>query len=178
MTIQEMNLYIKKAVNEASGISDVCKMNLVRLVERHFMVDLPSDNFMNIDFTLVENGNIIMRDVEYQTKNKVFMLEDLQARFNRFKEDVDKLLDKNETNFSNMRKKNELSNLLIVVGMTFVLLMLVDYAFSSLMVGNIKSLIFLVILICVYFGPYVNVVKRRYKRAFEYLKDVLNNRQK
>jgi hypothetical protein len=178
MTIQEMNVYLKRAVNEASGISDVCKMNLVRLVERHFMVDLPNDNFMNIDFTLVENGNIIMRDVEYETKHKIYLKEDLDARFNRFKEDVDKLLDRNETNFSNMRKKNELSNLLIVVGMTFVLLMLLDYAFSCLMIGNFKSLIFLVIIICVYFGPYVNVVKKRYKRAFKYLKDVLNNRQK
>ena len=178
MTIQEMNLYLKKSVNEASCISDVCKMNLVRLVERHFMVDLPNENFMNIDFRIVENGNIVMRDVEYETKNKIYMFEDLEARFNRFKEDVDKLLNRNETNFSNMRKKNELSNLLIVVGMTFVLLLLVDYAFNCLIIGNFKSLIFLVIIICVYFGPYVNVVKKRYKRAFEYLKDVLNNRQK
>ena len=47
---------MKIYLNEASGISAKCKLKLVRLVQKHFMVDLPHDNYLNIDIKILENN--------------------------------------------------------------------------------------------------------------------------
>ena len=56
--INSINNELKSYINEATGISNKCKMKLISLVQKHFYVDLPNDNFLNIDITILDNGNI------------------------------------------------------------------------------------------------------------------------
>ena len=46
--INSINNELKSYINEATGISNKCKMKLISLVQKHFYVDLPNDNFFNI----------------------------------------------------------------------------------------------------------------------------------
>ena len=41
-SLNKINNELKGYINEASGISDKCKMKLITLVEKHFFVDLPN----------------------------------------------------------------------------------------------------------------------------------------
>ena len=80
-TIQSINNELKSYINEAIGISNKCKNKLLRLVEKNFYVELPKENYLHIDISLKENGNIIMREVEYQTKEEPSNYEELLKRY-------------------------------------------------------------------------------------------------
>ena len=97
-SLKEMNNEIKVYINEAKFISNNCRNKLLKLLGETFSVDLPLENFANIDAELQENGNIIMRGDEYETTEKVESLEELEEKYNIFKENADKLLKKKETN--------------------------------------------------------------------------------
>ena len=92
-TIKEMNNEMKRNVNEASGISTKCKRNLIKLVEKHFNVVLPKEDYLNVDIEVLKNGNIKMRGEEYETSSPISNIEELQSRFETFQEEVDILLE-------------------------------------------------------------------------------------
>ena len=58
MSLDKFNKQMKIDINEASGISDKCKLKLIKLVEKHFMVDLPNENYLNIDIEILKNNLI------------------------------------------------------------------------------------------------------------------------
>ena len=76
-SINSINNEIKGYINEASFISDSCKTKLIKLIAKHFQVDLPIENYLRIDITIKENGNVIMKDEEYKTDNPVKNKEEL-----------------------------------------------------------------------------------------------------
>ena len=171
MSLQEMNNKFKVYVNEASGISVKCKRELIKLVARDFYVDLPKENYLNIDFRLLENGNIVMREVEYETSNKVNSIGELEDRFKVFQEDVKVLLDKNEIDFKTMRRNNEIGNLLFVLLITLLFIFIVYYGINRFLAGDYINLIWVVIMVVIYLIPSFNGrLTRRYKRAIDFIK--------
>lgn len=171
MTLQEMNNNFKKYVNEASGISVKCKRALIRLVAKDFYVDLPTENYLNIDFELLENGNIVMRDVEYKTKYEINNQKELEDRFSVFEQDAKALLEKNALDFDLMKRNKEWGNLLIVALLTIVLIAIVDYAINCILMGNLIGLLWLGIILVVYIVPYSSTsVRKRIKRAINFIK--------
>ena len=171
-TLKSINNTLKIDINEATSIGDKCKNKLVRLVEKHFQVELPHDNYKNIDITILENGNILMREVEYKTE-KECSLEGIIQKFDAFQEEVDHLLDTNKTNFSSMKKKNELSNLIIVFLMLIVIIIVGLYSVKQLLLGNLFGVIWIVIMIGSYVVPATgNKFRSRWEQAIRYLKSL------
>lgn len=172
-SLKELNNQIKIDINEASGISIKCKRKLVKLVEKHFSVDLPNEDFLNIDIEILENGNVKMRDVEYQSENKVSSVEDLFPRFEEFQKEVDNLLNKNGTNFETMKKNGERNNLIMVLFITFAFLVIVLYSIRELFIGNLFGVLWIVIIVGYHIIPATgNSIRNSYAKAWKYLKSI------
>ena len=59
MNLKQINNQMKSYINEASFIGNKCRNKLIELVNKNFLVKIPKENFLNIDITIPENGNII-----------------------------------------------------------------------------------------------------------------------
>ncbi len=169
--LEKMNKQMKIYLNEASGISSKCKMKLVKLVQTHFMVDLPNDNYLNIDIIIMENGNIKMRDVLYETSSPVHTEEELTNRFLSFQKDVEVLINKNEVNFETLSIKKERNNLIWVILITFAIIVIILNSIRRLLAGDLYSVLWILIMIGYYVVPATgNGIRNRYIRAYRYLK--------
>jgi len=179
MSLNEMNKQMKINVNEASGISDKCKRKLIQLVEKHFYVKLPKENFLNIDIEVLENSNIKMRDEEYQSSNPTTSLEALKERFNVFQEEVNNLLQKNEVNFDTLTARKERNNLIWIFFITFAIIIIVLNAIKQLFAGNYYGVLWIIIIIGYYVIPATgNSIRNRYIRALNYLKSIIYKNKK
>lgn len=175
--LKEMNNQIKSYINEASGISSKCKIKLIKLVEKHFFVELPHDNYLNIDIEILENGNIIMRDKEYITTNSISDLDSLSNRYNIFKEEVETLLNKHEVNFTTMTKKSEINNLIYVFFHLFAVAVITIYCIHRLLLGDLFGCIWIVVVIgYILFPNNTASLKNKYTRAIKYLKSLIYKR--
>lgn len=179
MSLNEMNKQMKINVNEASGISDKCKRKLIQLVEKHFYVKLPKENYLNIDIEVLENSNIKMRDEEYQSGNPTTSIEELKERFNTFQEEVDNLLQKNEVNFDTLTARKERNNLIWIFFITFAIIIILLNALKQLFAGNYYGFLWIIIIIGYYVIPATgNSIRNRYIRAFNYLKSIIYKNKK
>ncbi len=174
MSLDSINKQMKIDVNEASGISSKCKQKLLKLVEKHFKVDLPNDNYLNIDIEVLKNGNIKMRDVEYQTIDPVKTEKELSERFDSFQQEVNILLEKNEINFDTLTSKKERNNLIWVIFITFAIIIIILNSIRLLLAGDLYSLLWIIIIIGFYVTPATgNGIRNRYIRAYKYIRRLI-----
>jgi hypothetical protein len=138
-TLKSMNNSLKGYINEATGISSKCKLKLIKLVEKHFFVDLPNENFLNIDIVIQENGNIKMRDVEYKTTSPINDKEEIENRFIEFEKEVKLLLDKNAINLETLTIKKERNNLIWIIFITFAIVVISFHAIRMFLAGKYFS---------------------------------------
>ena len=144
-------------------------MQLIKLVSKHFKVDLPVENYLRIDIEILENGNIKMKDEEYITEEKVSSQEELYERYNNFKEEVSELLKKKEVNFDTKRKKNDILNLILTILITICLIIVTIYSIKQLLYGNILGFIWIVLVIV----PIITEkVRNRYINAWRFIKSL------
>ena len=179
MSLNQINKQIKIDINEASGISSKCKQKIVVLVEKYFLVDLPHDNYLNIDIEVLKDGNIKMRDIEYETKNPVKKEEELEKRFQLFQEEVDILLQKNEINFETISVKKDRNNLIWVILITIAIIIIALNAIRVLLNGDLFGVLWLVLIIGYYIIPATgNSIRNRYIQAYRYLKRFIYKNKK
>ena len=120
MTLKQMNNEMKSFINEATFIGERCRKKYLKLVDKHFFVELPKESFLHTDIILKENGNIVMREEEYETSCKVQKKEELEERYNNFKQEVEILLKKNEVDFDTSRRNKDVLNLFLVTIYTII----------------------------------------------------------
>lgn len=169
-SLNKMNNELKVYINEASGISDKCKMKLISLVEKHFYVDLPNDNYLNIDITILENGNIIMREEEYKTQKELSSSNDLVNRYSEFQNDVEVLLKKNEINFDVKKRNSEIVNLLVILLTIIFSIVIIYIGIRRLLIGDLFGVIWLVFILGYYIIPASsNRMRNRFIRAKKFL---------
>lgn len=166
-TLKEMNNEIKVYINEAKFISNNCRNKLLKLLGETFSVDLPLENFANIDAQLQENGNIIMRGDEYESTEKVKSLEELEEKYNIFKEKADKLLKKKEKNFHQKKDIDNALNIIIVIVLSVVYLIVLLLTIRAIVSLNLFTASILVALLSSYLHPNI---KDRFEQAKNYLR--------
>lgn len=172
-SIQSMNNELKVYVNEASGISNKCRSKLLKLVEKYFYVDLPDDNFLNVDVSILENGNIMMRDVEYKTSNKITKEDSIEDRYVKFQKEVEELLEKKGTNFEAMKQKNGILNLLVLILIFIVMIVVAIYGIKLLLNGDLRGFIWLIFIVGYYLVPVTgHNLHDRLIQAKNYLKSI------
>ena len=166
-SLKEMNNEIKVYINEAKFISNNCRNKLLKLLGETFSVDLPLENFANIDAELQENGNIIIRGDEYETTEKVESLEELEEKYNIFKEKADKLLKKKEKNFHQKKDVDNALNIIIVIVLSVIYLIVLLLTIRSIVSLNLFTASILVALLSSYLHPNI---KDRFEQAKNYLR--------
>ena len=112
--LEEINNEIKSIINESKFISIKLRNKIIKKLGQEFDIELPLENFENIDITITKEGNIIMRGEEYKRDNKL-SLDEINSRYNNFKEEADVILKKKEINYKNMNDKNNIINILITI---------------------------------------------------------------
>lgn len=117
--LRKINNELKSFINEANFISNKCRNKLLKMLGETFSVDLPLENFANIDASITEEGNIIMRGDEYKSTSPVSKEEDLIEKYNLFKDKAEVLLKKKE---KNAYTKNDFSNIMNLIAIAIIVI--------------------------------------------------------
>lgn len=169
MTIKNMNNEIKGYMNEASFISNKTRDKVIKLISKHFYVDLPIENYLRVDISIKENGNVVMKDEEYKTTSPVKEEKELFERYNNFKEEVTNLLEKKEVNLDTLRKKNDITNLILTVLLTIAIVIITLFSIHRLLIGDFIGGLWILIVIL----PFLtDKVRNRYKMAIRFIKSI------
>lgn len=167
--LEKINNEIKGYINEAKFNSNSCRNKLLKLLGKNFSVDLPLESFTNIDAKLTENGNIIMRDDEYESTDKVKSFAELEEKYNNFKKQADKLLKKKSGNYYSKQDRNNIVNLLIIGLILIVFVILAIHTIESFILGDYIHCIWLVVFVSSWLIPSLGI-KARFEQAKNYLK--------
>ena len=68
--LNKINKELKSYVNQANFISQKTRNKLIKMLGEEFQIDLPIENFANIDVQLTSDGSIIMRGDIYNAPVK------------------------------------------------------------------------------------------------------------
>lgn len=169
MTIKSMNNEIKGFINEASFISTRTRDKVIKLISKYFYVELPIENYLRVDISIKENGNVVMKDEEYKTTNPVKDEKELFERYNSFKEEVTNLLEKKEVNLDTIRKKNDITNLILTIVLTLAIIVITLFSLHRIILGDFIGGLWLLIVIL----PFLtDKVRNRYKMAIRFIKSI------
>jgi len=169
MTIKTMNNEIKGYINEANFISKGTRNKLIKLISKYFYVDLPIENYLRVDITIKENGNVVMKDEEYKTTNPIKDEKELYERYNNFKEEVTSLLDKKEVNIDTIRRKNDITNLILTIVLTIAIIIIILFSIHRLLLGDYIGGLWILIVIL---PLLTDKVRNRYKMAIRFIKSI------
>ena len=169
MTIKTMNNEIKGYINEANFISKGTRNKLIKLISKYFYVDLPIENCLRVDITIKENGNVVMKDEEYKTTNPIKDEKELYERYNNFKEEVTSLLDKKEVNIDTIRRKNDITNLILTIVLTIAIIIIILFSIHRLLLGDYIGGLWILIVIL---PLLTDKVRNRYKMAIRFIKSI------
>lgn len=169
MTIKTINNEIKGYINEASFISTKTRDKVIKLISKYFYVELPIENYLRIDISIKENGNVVMKDEEYKTTNPVKDEKELFERYNNFKEEVTNLLEKKEVNLDTIRKKNDITNLILTIILTIAIIVITLFSLHRIILGDFIGGLWLLIVIL----PFLtDKVRNRYKMSIRFIKSI------
>lgn len=166
LDLRKINNELKGYVNQANFISQKTRNKLITLLAFEFDVNLPLENFANIDIQLTEEGSIVMRGDLYETSHKLTEEEIIQ-KYNNFKEKAEKLLNKKEINYHNKKDLNNVLNIFIVIALSIVYVIVVILLIKSVLSLQLFSASILLGLLSSYLVP---GIKNRFEQAKNFLK--------
>lgn len=164
--LEEINNEIKSIINESKFISIKLRNKIIKKLGQEFEIELPLENFENIDITITKEGNIIMRGEEYKRKDKL-SLDEIKTRYNNFKEETDVILKKKEINYKNMNDKNNIINILITIVFGIMYLVAIIYLIKCFIFGHYLNCIWGLLILSTYFAP---GLRERFDRSISFIK--------
>ena len=110
-----------------------------------------------------------MKDDEYKTTNPIKDEKELFERYNNFKEEVTNLLSKKEVNLDTLRKKNDITNLILTILLTIAIIIIILFSIHRLLIGDFIGGLWILIVIL----PLLTErVRNRYKMAYRFIKSI------
>lgn len=164
--LKKINKELKVYINEAAFVSIKLRNKLIKMLGEEFLINLPVENFKNLDVTLTKEGNIIMRDEEYKRDDELSFSE-LEEKYNSFSQKADNLLKKKEVNYYNINDKNNIVNMLILIIYFVLFIVALKSAIESFMIGDYTHVVWLVALVVIFFVP---GFKERLEQALNFIK--------
>ena len=151
--LDKINNELKSYINESSFISMKCRNKVLEIFEEEFLVDLDIANYQNVDLKINDDFTITYRDDIYKSDKKINSISDLEERYNNFIFRVDKLLKKKEVDFQNKNKFNNISNLIIVIGMILIMLIVIYFGIVAFLNGLYFDCLWFVVVILPWIFP-------------------------
>lgn len=165
-SLNKINNEIKGYINQANFISQKQRNQLIKMLGEEFSIDLPIENFANIDVALTEDGNLIMRGDQYNGPEKLTFAE-VEKKYNVFKEKAEAILNKKEINYYNKKDINNILNIFIVIVLTALYIIVVINAIKSLLSLNFFTFSILAMILSSWLVP---GIKNRFEQARNFLK--------
>lgn len=165
--LRQINNELKTYINEATFISNKCRNKLLKYLGETFNVELPLENFAKIDAELTEEGNIIMRGDEYKTSSPVKTEEELEEKYNIFKEKAEILLKKKEVNYYTKNNINNTLNIFIVIALSIIYVIVLIFAIREVLSLNLFTAS---ILFAILSSSLIPNIKARFEQAKNFLK--------
>lgn len=167
--INKINKELKVFINESSFISNKCRNKLLRIFCDTFLVDLDIGNYLNVDLSFTEDFNIIYRDDIYKTDIK--SIEELEEKYNIFREKASSLIDKKDISFTKKSDSNNIINLLVLLLMFLFIIFLIYLVIGSFLSGDYFNCIWILVIVVPSFMPnFKNSFNNRINQARDYLK--------
>ena len=167
MSLRKINNELKSYVNEASFVGNKCRNKLLKMLGETFDVELPLENFAKIDAELTEEGNIIMRGDEYKTSSPVKTEEELEEKYNIFKEKAEILLKKKAVNYYTKNNINNTLNIFIVIALSIIYVIVLILAIREVLSLNLFTAS---ILFAILSSSLIPNIKARFEQAKNFLK--------
>lgn len=164
--LKKINKKLKIYMNESTFISTKCRNKVLKMLGNEFSVNLPIENFKNIDVEITNRGTIVMRDEEYKSNEEMSSSEVLR-KFEIFSSKVDEILKRKEVNYYNMNDKNNILNILILLVMAIIFVPLVIFVVMSFIAGNYINSIWLFVFVSSWLIP---GLRDRVKQAIDFIK--------
>ncbi len=166
LDLKKNNNELKSIVNQANFISQKTRNKIIELLGQEFDIDLPVENFANIDVQLTEEGNIIMRGDEYKTPQKLNS-DEVELRYQSFKEKAEKIIDKKDINYTNKKDFNNVLNIIIVIILSIAYAIVGVLFVASILRLQLFTPSILLALLSSYLAPGIKV---RFEQAKNFLK--------
>lgn len=171
--LDKINKEIKVIINQSSFISLKIRNKIIKMLGEEFSIKLPIEKFKNIDITITDVGNIIMRDEEYKRDEKLD-IDSICSLFDSFKEKADKILNKNEIDYYTKNDKSNFFNILILIVLVLVLVLLIKEVIFAFLVGNYFSCFWDLVIISCYLSP---GIRTRFSDAINFIKRKMRRRK-
>jgi len=143
----KINKELKVYINESSFISNKCRNKLLKIFSEEFSVDLDIDNYQNVDLSINEDNTFTYREDIYKSKEKIKSFEEIEERYEKFKEKADKLIKRKNINFDGKRNLNNITNLIVVVCILLFYLIITLLSIHAFITGKYIDCIWLVFII-------------------------------
>lgn len=166
-SLRTINNELKAYINEATFVSNKCRNKLLKMLGETFSVELPLENFAKIDAEITEEGNIIMRGDEYKSSAPVKNIEELEEKYNIFKEKAEILLKKKEVNYYTKQNINNTLNIFIVIALSIIYVILLVFAIRAVLHLNFFTAS---ILLAILSSGLMPNIKARFEQAKNFIK--------
>ena len=130
--LHTINNELKSYINESSFISVKCRNKLLKIFSIEFNVDLDIRNYQNVDLKINDDFTFTYRDDKYKSNDNINTLSYLEAKYERFKDKADELLDRKKINFESKSRFNNITNLIFVICLILLLGILLCMAIMAL----------------------------------------------
>ena len=143
----KINKELKVYINESSFISNKCRNKLLKIFSEEFSVDLDIDNYQNVDLSINEDNTFTYREDIYKSKEKIKSFEEIEKRYEIFKEKADKLIKRKDINFDGKRNLNNITNLIVVICILLFYLIIILLSIHAFITGKYIDCFWLVFII-------------------------------
>ena len=164
--LNKINNEIKGYINQAKFLSQKHRNKLIKMLGDEFSINLPIENFANIDVQLTEDGNIIMRGDEYKTPSKLSFTE-VEEKYACFKEKAESMINKKEVNYYNKKDINNILNIFVVIFLSVLYLIVIYFAVRALLSLSFFTFSILSMILSSWLVP---GIRNRYEQAKNFLK--------
>lgn len=171
MNLTKINNELKSYINESTFISIKCRNKLLKFFSEEFDVNLDISNYQNVDLKINDDFTITYRDDIYKSDKKIDSISELEERYNNFIFKVDKLLKKKEIDFQNKNNFNNISNLIIVIGMILIMIIVVYFGVIAFINGHYFDCLWFIVFILPWIFPkFKSSFLERFSQAKNYIK--------
>ena len=171
--LDKINNELKSYINESSFISIKCRNKLLKIFEEEFNISLDISNYKNVDLFINDDFSITYREDKYISNDKINSISDIEERYNNFIFKADKLLERKNIDFQNKSNMNNISNLIIIIGMVLLFIIVIYFGVIAFISGDyFDCLWFLVVILPWIFPKFKDSFTNRFIQAKRYIKSL------
>jgi len=170
--LNKINNELKSYINESTFISIKCRNKLLKFFEEEFEVNLDISNYKNVDIKINDDFTITYRDDNY--KSNINSIDELEEKYNSFKEKADTLIKRKEIDFQGKSNFNNIINLLFILCIFIIMGSILYFGVLALIAGHyFDCLWFIVFVLPIIIPKFKDSLRDRLIQARDFIKRLI-----